>query len=70
MSGVISPLIRHISIATLIITPFRTTHEPPSKSRVWASELRVAQSSGASRAEFGPTMEALARKKQTTGFRV
>ena len=31
--GVISPLIRLISIITLIITPFITTHEPPSGCR-------------------------------------
>ena len=29
-SGVISPLIRVISIVTLVITLLRTTHEPPS----------------------------------------
>ena len=31
ISGVISPLIRVISIATLVITPLITTHEPPSR---------------------------------------
>ena len=30
ISGVISPLIWVISLATLLITPFITTHEPPS----------------------------------------
>ena len=30
-SGVISPPIRVISMATLLITPLITTHEPPSK---------------------------------------
>ena len=32
ISGVISPLIWLISIVTLIITPFITSHEPPSSS--------------------------------------
>ena len=30
ISGVISPLIRVLSIVTLLITPLITTHEPPS----------------------------------------
>ena len=34
ISGVISPLIRVISIITLIITLLITTHEPPSKGDV------------------------------------
>ena len=32
ISGVISPLIWLISIVTLIVTPFITTHEPPSRT--------------------------------------
>ena len=31
VSGVISPLVWFISIVTLLITPFITTHEPPSR---------------------------------------
>ena len=31
ISGVISPLIRVISIVTLLITPLITTREPPSR---------------------------------------
>ena len=31
ISGVISPLIWLISIVILLITPFTTTHEPPSQ---------------------------------------
>ena len=31
ISGVISPLIWVVSIATLLITPLTTTHEPPSR---------------------------------------
>ena len=30
ISGVISPLIWHITIVTLLVTPLITTHEPPS----------------------------------------
>ena len=31
ISGVISPLIRDISIVTLLMTPLLSTHEPPSR---------------------------------------
>ena len=31
ISGVISPLIWVLNIVTLLITPLKTTHEPPSK---------------------------------------
>ena len=42
ISGVLSPLIWVISIATLLITPLITTHEPPSRvCRDLASEFAV-----------------------------
>ena len=40
LSGIISPLIRVISIGTLLITLLITTHEPPSRR----SSLRVFKS--------------------------
>ena len=47
VSGGICPLVWVISIVTLLITPFVTTHEPPSRVpwtfwgfRVWASGWR------------------------------
>ena len=40
ISRVISPLIGVISIVTLLITPLKTTHEPPSTTP-WKSEQRL-----------------------------
>ena len=37
MSRVISPLIKVISIVTLVITLLITTHEPPSSTANWGS---------------------------------
>ena len=39
ISGVISPLIRVISIVTLVVTLLITTHEPPSRLRKMNTSL-------------------------------
>ena len=43
ISAVISPLIWLISIVTLILTPFITTHEPPSTATTTAKEAALVQ---------------------------
>ena len=39
ISGVISPLIRFISVVTLLIAPLITTHEPPSRGSGFMSDF-------------------------------
>ena len=45
ISRAMSPLIRVISIVTLLVAPLRTTHEPPSRTKltiqgaIWKSSL-------------------------------
>ena len=46
ISRVISPLIRLITVVTLLITPLRTAHEPPRRAQgnlktVWGLGFRV-----------------------------
>ena len=44
ISGGISPLIWLISVDTLLVTPFRTTHEPPSSLVLSQAELELLES--------------------------